>query len=336
MICCHGDTMKENVTFQYEFYSSVKQRKIDWLWYPYIPYGKLTVVQGDPGEGKSTFMLNVAALLTKGNNMPDGYPVPSPQNVIYQTAEDNLADTVKPRLILAGADCGRVAYIVDDDSPLTLEDSRIERVLQQTGARLFILDPLQAYLAQDSDMFNAGRMRQQLKRLADIGAIYNCAIVIIGHMNKASGEKNLYRGLGSIDIAAIARSVLMITRDKNDSEMRYMFPIKSSLAPEGTAIAFSLVPRRGLVWLGETEVSSTDFEETIQEENKHSLARRIIIEVLQEHDVYSKELINKLKCMGVSERTVNTVKKELGVSSYKKEGLWFWHLETIASSLGEK
>ena len=173
MICCHGDTMKENVTFQYEFYSSVKQRKIDWLWYPYIPYGKLTVVQGDPGEGKSTFMLNVAALLTKGNNMPDGYPVPSPQNVIYQTAEDNLADTVKPRLILAGADCGRVAYIVDDDSPLTLEDSRIERVLQQTGARLFILDPLQAYLAQDSDMFNAGRMRQQLKRLADIGAIYN-------------------------------------------------------------------------------------------------------------------------------------------------------------------
>lgn len=88
--------------------------------------------------------------------------------------------------------------------PLSLEDSRIEKVIQQTKARLFILDPLQAYLSQDSDMFSAGRMRQQLKRLADIAAKYKCAIVVIGHMNKASGKKNLYRGLGSIDIAAIA------------------------------------------------------------------------------------------------------------------------------------
>ena len=321
--------MKGNDTFQYEYYSAVKQRKIDWLWYPYIPYGKLTVVQGDPGEGKSTFMLNVAALLTKGGHMPDGYPIPIPQNVVYQTGEDNIADTVKPRLLSAGADCGRVAYIVDDDAPLTLDDDRIEKVLQQTGARLFILDPLQAYLSQDSDMFSAGRMRQLLKRLADLGATYNCAIVIIGHMNKASREKHLYRGLGSIDIAAIARSVLMISRDKDDPDVRYMFPVKSSLAPQGSAIAFSLVPRRGLVWLGQAAINADHYEDAAPEESKHSLARRIVIEMLEERDTHSKDLFNKLKCMGVSERTANTVKKELGISSYKKDGVWFWHMDHL-------
>ena len=232
--------MKQGDNFQYEYFSSVTQRKVEWLWYPYIPYGKLTILQGDPGEGKSTFMLNIAALLTRGKEMPDGFRVPEPQRVVYQTAEDNLSDTVKPRLVAAGADCSRIAYIIDEDRPLTLEDSRIEKVIQETHARLFILDPLQAYLSQDSDMFSAGRMRQQLRRLADIASKHKCAIVVIGHMNKASGEKNLYRGLGSIDIAAIARSVLMISRDKDDPSIRYMFPVKSSLAPEGATIAFSL------------------------------------------------------------------------------------------------
>lgn len=133
-----------NGLLQYEYFSSVTQHKVEWLWYPYIPYGKLTILQGDPGEGKSTFMLNVAALLTRGKNMPDGYQVKEPQKVVYQTAEDNLADTVKPRLIAAGADCNRIAYIVDEEEPLTLMDSRIESVIQQTKARLFIYD---AYLS---------------------------------------------------------------------------------------------------------------------------------------------------------------------------------------------
>lgn len=187
--------MKHGDNLQNEHFSAVTQRKVEWLWYPYIPYGKLTILQGDPGEGKSTFMLNIAALLTKGTEMPDGFHVAEPQRVVYQTAEDNLADTVKPRLEAASADWSRIAYIVDEDSPLTLEDNRIEKIIQQTNACLFILDPLQAYLSQDSDMFSAGRMRQYLKCLADIAAKYRCAIVVIGHMSKASGEKNFTGGL---------------------------------------------------------------------------------------------------------------------------------------------
>lgn len=318
--------------FQYEYFSSVTQRKVEWLWYPYIPYGKLTILQGDPGEGKSTFMLNVAALLTRGKNMPDGYRVSEPQRVVYQTAEDNLADTVKPRLVSAGADCNKIAYIIDEENPLTLEDSRIESVIKQTQARLFILDPLQAYLSQDSDMFSAGKMRGQLKQIADIAAKYNCAVVIIGHMNKSSGEKNLYRGLGSIDIAAIARSVLMISKDKSDPSIRYMFPVKSSLAPEGCAIGFSLNRKSGLTWLGQRTIDTSQLRDYETVESKKSLAARVIVEILNEQDTYSADIVKKLKTLGISERTIQTVKKELGITSYRKNGVWLWHLSDYTDS----
>lgn len=318
--------------FQYEYFSSVTQRKVEWLWYPYIPYGKLTILQGDPGEGKSTFMLNVAALLTRGKNMPDGYRVSEPQRVVYQTAEDNLADTVKPRLVSAGADCNKIAYIIDEENPLTLEDSRIESVIKQTQARLFILDPLQAYLSQDSDMFSAGKMRGQLKQIADIAAKYNCAVVIIGHMNKSSGEKNLYRGLGSIDIAAIARSVLMISKDKSDPSIRYMFPVKSSLAPEGCAIGFSLNRKSGLTWLGQRTIDTSQLRDYETVESKKSLAARVIVEILNEQDTYSADIVKKLKTLGISERTIQTVKKELGITSYRKNGVWLWHLSDDTDS----
>ena len=324
----------ERDNFQYEYFSSVRHKNVEWLWYPYIPYGKLTILQGDPGEGKSTFMLAIAAMLTKGRNMPDGSTISEPQRVIYQTAEDNISDTVKPRLVRAGADCNKVAYIVDEDASLTLEDSRIEEVLKQTGARLFILDPLQAYLSQDSDMMLAGRMRQQLKKLADIAAKYECAMVIIGHMNKASSEKSLYRGLGSIDIAAIARSVLMISHDKDRPEVRIVTPIKSSLAPKGPPIAFCFDKVKGISWLSGAAVKPT-VSTNEKHENKHEQASRIIIDMLDGTDIPGNEIVKKLNLMGISERTVRAVKKELAILSYKKDNTWFWHFSGKGAVKGD-
>ena len=94
--------------------SEVQSQEIEWLWYPFIPYGKLTIIQGDPGDGKTTMVLNLAAKLSKGEALDENMKVTEPVNVIYQTAEDGLADTVKPRLELAGADCERI--IVIDES----------------------------------------------------------------------------------------------------------------------------------------------------------------------------------------------------------------------------
>ncbi len=314
-----------NGDFQYQYFSSVAQCDVDWLWYPYIPYGKITVLQGDPGDGKSTFILNVAALITRGRQMPDGFPVPSPQKVIYQTAEDSIYDTVKPRLIEARADCDKVAYIVDSEDPLTIADKRIENVLAQTGARLFILDPLQGYLSQDTDMANISRMRRQLRYLANVAAKYRCAVVIVGHMNKTSNEKVLYRGLGSIDIVAIARSVLMITRDKDNPSIRYMIPVKSSLAPEGNPIAFSL-SKAGFRWVGNVADKSHVGRETVIVDTKKEMTMRVLRNILVDYDVPSKYILSRLKSMNISERTINAAKKSLGVISYRTVNEWYWHL----------
>lgn len=135
-------------------------------------------------------------------------------NVIYQTAEDGLADTIKPRLENAGADCSRVLVIDEGQHELTLCDERLEQAIRKTAAKLIVLDPLQAYLGSDVDMHRANEVRPVLKRIASIAEQTQCAVILIGHMNKAQGIKSSYRGLGSIDFRASARSVLLIGRLK--------------------------------------------------------------------------------------------------------------------------
>ena len=194
--------------------SEIQSQEIEWLWYPFIPYGKLTIIQGDPGDGKTTMVLNLAAKLSKGEALDENMKVTEPVNVIYQTAEDGLADTVKPRLELAGADCERIIVIDESDKSLSMVDERLEEAIVRTGARLLILDPIQAYLGGGMDMNRANEARDMTKKLGALAEKTKCAIILIGHMNKASGNKAAYRGMGSIDFFAVARSVLLVGRVK--------------------------------------------------------------------------------------------------------------------------
>ena len=155
--------------------SEIQSQEIDWLWYPFIPYGKLTIVQGDPGDGKTTMVLNIAAKLSKGEGLEENMKVLEPMNIIYQTAEDGLADTVKPRLEAAGADCERVLVIDESDKSLSMSDERLEEAIKQTGARLLILDPIQAYLGGGVDMNRANEARDMTKKLGALAEKYKCA-----------------------------------------------------------------------------------------------------------------------------------------------------------------
>ena len=201
----------------------VELEEIDWLLYPFIQYGKVTVLQGDPGEGKTTVMLRIIAALTTGRNIFDDSKEKSekdPINVIYQTAEDGLGDTIKPRLLDAGADCSHVMVIDDSEKPLAIMDDRLETAISQTSAKLIVLDPIQGYIGAGVDMHRANEIRPLMKRLSNISERYRCAIVLIGHMNKCAAAKSNYRGLGSIDIQAAARSVLICARVREDPEIR--------------------------------------------------------------------------------------------------------------------
>ena len=179
----------------------VARQEVDWLYDPYLPFGKISIVQGDPGEGKTLLMMAIIARLSRGEPLFSEAFGREPMTCIYQTAEDGLGDTIKPRLEDAGADCSRVFVVNEDKAALTFTDARIEDAITATGARLLILDPLQAYLGAQVDMHRANEVRPAFHALAGIAQRTGCAIVLVGHMNKTKGQGGLYRGLGSIDIA---------------------------------------------------------------------------------------------------------------------------------------
>ena len=177
----------------------IQAEEIKWLWKPYIPFGKLTIIQGDPGEGKTTFVLRLAAQLSQGKGFDESMEITEPMNVIYQTAVDGLADTVKPRLLSANAECSRIKVIDDTEKSLYMDDERLEIAIREQNAKLLILDPLQAYLGDRVDMNRANEAREMTKKLSAMAERTGCAVILVGHMNKGSGAKAAYRGIGSID-----------------------------------------------------------------------------------------------------------------------------------------
>ena len=226
-------------------------------WFPYIPFGKLTIIQGNPGEGKTYFAMRLAAACTNRKPLP-GMETLEPFNIIYQTAEDGLGDTVKPRLMEADADLEKVLVIDDRDTPLTLADERIARAIRENNARLVIIDPVQAFLGADVDMNRANEVRPIFRSLGDIAQATGCAIVLIGHLNKAAGTQSTYRGLGSIDITAAVRSLLFIGKLKDSPTTRVLIHEKSSLAPPGQSLAFSLGDEKGFEWIGAYDITADD------------------------------------------------------------------------------
>ena len=294
--------------------SDVELTPVEWLWKPYLPFGKLSVLQGNPGEGKTYFAMHLAAACTNGKLLPNMERM-EPFNVIYQTAEDGLGDTVKPRLIEAGADLDRVLVIDDSDVQLTLSDERIEKAIVENNARLVIIDPIQAYLGADVDMNRANEVRPIFMRLGQVAQRTGCAILLIGHLNKAAGMQSLQRGLGSIDIAAAVRSVLFIGKLKHDPTMRILTHEKSSLAPPGVSLAFSLGDEGGFRWVGEYDITADEMLSGIepQRETKTQQAKDLICALLAGGKQVLSEDIDKAALeRGIPGRTVRDAKRELG------------------------
>ena len=314
----------------------VEVEKIDWLLYPFIPFGKVTIVQGDPGEGKTTMVLQIIAKLTKGEAvLPSGSDEPAleektmdlePVNVIYQTAEDGLGDTIKPRLLSAGADCSRVMVIDDNDQALTMMDARLEEAIIKTKARLVVLDPIQGFLGAAVDMHRANEIRPLMKRVAVLAEKYHCAIILIGHMNKNSNGKSSYRGLGSIDFQAAARSVLIVGRIKDEPEIRVVCHVKSSLAPEGKSIAFRLDKDTGFEWIGEYDISADDLLSGDNRGQKIHEAKEFLKEILVSGSVAQTKVAEKAESRGIKKKTLWNAKKELEIESVKIGNQWFWML----------
>lgn len=305
-------------------WDTVKPKEITWLWQDRIPFGKITILSGDSGLGKTSIAIDIAARLTTGRPMPLSDAPFITGSVIFQSQEDDLEDTLLPRSINAGADVSKLITI--DAADLNIDDDChiIEQHIQETNARLAIFDPLQSYMGKNADMCRITDIRRLLSNLGGVAARNNCAVLIISHQSKGQqGGNALHRVFGSVDITATARSVLRIGASETDPEVRILSHIKSSISRPATPIAFRIEDSAPVSYLGEYD-GNVIFDEIPDDTSKLEAAKLIILSMLQDAPQEGRDVFTACQTAGVSLRTVERAKKELNVCSTRDGSKHLW------------
>jgi AAA domain-containing protein len=318
--------------------SDITPQAVSWLWPARIPLGKLTLLEGDPGLGKSTLALDLAARVSCGAVMPDGVPgLGAPSGVVVLTAEDGLADTVAPRLEAAGADRERIVALcgvrVDDYErpPMLPEDlPGVRAAIEQVVARLVIIDPLVAFFGSSVDSWRDQDVRRALHPLAQLAEECDVAILALRHLTKGGGPQAIYRGGGSIGIVGAARSALLVARDPEDDGVRVLASVKCNLAPEPPSLTFRLESAPGsvarIVWGGSSPHRADALVAVPADEGERSSideAIGFLREELSATPQKSRELERAARRLGISDRTLERARARLGVRPQKVGGEWW-------------
>ena len=248
-----------------KFFADVEYKDPEFLIFPYIPEGKITIVQGDPDAGKTAFCCSLAAAVSIGGDIC-GHKAKQ-GNVIMISTEDETS-TLRGRIEANGGDISKCAFPVDPQDPtgetmltdLTYTDETIEKLVKAAQAKLIIFDPSQAFFGADVDMFRANQTRPIMASLANMAQRNGCAVVIVSHLNKNTKGRAITRGQGSMDIIGASRSALHIGRNPDDEDERLMFHIKSNNARRGEALSYQIGERGKVTWNGRTALTVDDLD----------------------------------------------------------------------------
>jgi len=257
--------------------------------------------------------------------MPLSNAEPITGNVLFQSLEDDLSDTLLPRCISAGANLSRIESIDCEGLNIDEDCDIIEQHIQETNAKMILFDPLQQYMGKSADMSRITDIRRLLTNLGGIAARNNCVVLVIAHQNKSSGANELHRVFGSVDITATARSVIRISKSESDPDTRIISHIKSSVSRPASPIAFRIEGNSQVVYLGEYD-GEANFDEIPDDNSKRAKAVEIICSMLQGGPKEGADIFTACNEAGVSTRTVERVKKELNVRSGRDGSKYIWFL----------
>ena len=332
--------------------ADVEARQVNWLWKPRIARGKLTIIAGMPDVNKSTLTLDLTARVTKGGALPCGEGRVPLGSVILLTAEDDVADTVRPRLEVAGADLTRVHVITaikasDGKGPrsfdLTQDIARLEEAIQEIGdVALIVIDPVSAYMGKPGklDSYRSTDVRATLSPLQEMAARCGAAVIGIDHLNKSGGTQAMMRVLGSIAFVAAARAVYVVVRDDEDDERRLFLPAKNNLGKIRTGLAFRVIEKLApepvfdaypaIKWEDEPVTMTADEALANKHDGRRSegaeAAKVLIAEMLADKAVPKKEIDQRAEAQKITHRSLETAKKAMGIVSTKIGTAWWWSL----------
>lgn len=323
-----------------QFFSDVKKSRIDWLWYPYIPLGRLTILGGDPGGGKSFITAAIAAALSRGDSLPgEEENVREPMVTLILSAEDDPCDTTKSRLENINADQTKIAFFTDD---IVLDKEgliTVEEMVRSIDAKLLVVDPIVAYLGAKMDMNRANEVRPIMRGLARIARKLNIAVIVVRHNRKVSAggkeSKAIYSGSGSIDFTASVRSELAVEQAKNG--MKYMNHIKANSGKLGPSIHYEIVEMPDTTGRFEWReiVSQMLFgspKHLVSKKFKNEREVRLwLFDLLKSCPAgeLSKNVFAKGLLHGYTQTRLEHVKKGLALS-FKTGNEWYWKLDPQA------
>jgi hypothetical protein len=325
--------------------SDLQAEPVRWLWPSRLAAGKLTVIDGDPSQGKSLMSLDLASRFTTAAALPDGFRPSEPLSVVLLGSEDGVRDTVLPRLQAAGANLRRVHVFRGH-----LKDGELERLptfpddcdslrdtLRETGARLVIADPLMSFLNASYCSINDQMVRQALTPLASVAEETGAAVVLIRHLNKGgAGQKAIYRGSGSIAIIGAARTAFLVGRDPEDPDLRVLACTKNNLAAYPPALAYRIAENSAgqpvLDWAGEIDLSADELVSAPGRRPGEALEQAVeFLQGLLGKGACTRDVVvRKARGLGLSDRTLERAKSQVGVISRElhREGrnVWYWYL----------
>ena len=337
--------------------SEVKPERVRWLWRGRIALGKITILEGDPDEGKSTVALDLVARVTRGLEMPDGSAGIPTSGAVVVSLEDGIADTIVPRLMAANADRSKVRIIqtikgadgIDRTPTLPVDLLAIEEAIKTTEAKVVVIDPLVATLAGETNSFRDQDIRRVLAPVAALAERTDVAVIVIRHLNKGNSPNPKYRGGGSIGIIGAARACFLFGGNPDEDETKIMAPVKMNLAEKPYSMKYRLqreqVTFEGegietvcVIWEGQSQHTAKSIlaePETQEEANALAGAKNFLTEFLKGGPQGSNELKREARAAGVCERTLIRAKDSLGVkakhSGFGKDGKWEWVLPKAAN-----
>jgi uncharacterized protein YmfQ (DUF2313 family) len=331
--------------FQVLCMADVERVKLEWVWPGWLPKGKLVILDGDPGLGKSAITTHLAAILSVGGRLPDG-TITKPTNVLFVAVEDDPGDTIRPRLEEAGADLTRIYFSnlvgsgVDARTPDLERDAvDLRQLIERYEIGSVVLDPLMALLGEKVNAYRDQDVRRVTTPLALIAQETGAVILAVRHLTKGGGGNAVYRGGGSVGIIGAARLGMLVGKDPDDETMRILAVTKSNLAVEAQSLRYRVVPSSGdadipiIEWLGTTSYSATDLITDYGEDDRSALAeaKDFIRQELSQGPREAAYMEKEAKSAGIALTTLNRAKRSLGVKSERHafkgpDAKWIWEM----------